>query len=415
MLRSIVKSILVVSTIGVATLGLFEIALRLVPSVLPTPILIRFNEDIRRQIAVDQGYMLEERTYVFDRDDGGPELRIPNPRLVVTYPEIFSFDKDVGVNLSVQMDEIGFCNPEGYYSQTERFDIVMIGDSLTWCHTVDTVDTFSYQLEEQTGQTVLNLGKGGVGLYEYVQILKGFGLAKRPKIVYLNVYEGNDLRDAIEYWSARNVGSSNEVDDGSALIGFRDSIRNSIVGRHSYAINTLMAALSYSYSYFAYPEERAAGQIDFGYKIQLADGEVDFNSRNLDVDEIIHARQLLNGELGLEVFTDALRAFVELSGEFGFEPVVTYIPSAHTAYSNNVVFRDPDLSFLLEEYNRLMTGYFSEAAGKLGFRFIDLTPAMQESAANSGIDELLYFPVNLHLTRFGHQVIADRLARETVD
>ena len=44
------------------------------------------------------------------------------------------------------------------------------------------------------------MGVGGIGPYEYVQVLKQFGLQRRPRIVIMNIYEGNDLRDTLRYW-----------------------------------------------------------------------------------------------------------------------------------------------------------------------------------------------------------------------
>jgi len=394
----------------VITLLLLEISLRLVPGALPATILIRFNEELREEIATERGFMTENLTVAIERDDNGPELRILKPYAEISYPDVFAFANDPGAVLDGTMDEVGFCNPSGLYTGTDVFEIVTIGDSLTWCHTVRAEDTFSWLLADNSGHSVYNLGKGGIGLYEYVQILKTFGIRKDPKIVIMNVYEGNDLRDALEYREAVRKRDQDARSDGLSAVGLRDAIRNSFVGRHSYAINLLIGGASYMYSYFAYPDERAGQSIDFSYVVSLADGPVDFNSQNVDVDEVVHARRLQDGTIDLDIFTSALQSFVALSQERNFTPIVTYIPSAHSAYAQMLEFSDPDIERPMLQFSAAMRTFFADKARELGYEFIDFTPDMQAAAQQGDADNLLYFPTNLHLTRPGHEVIASRLA-----
>ena len=39
-----------------------------------------------------------------------------------------------------------------------------------------------------TGLSVYNLGKGGIGPYEYLQIFLHFGLPKHPRIVVMSIW-----------------------------------------------------------------------------------------------------------------------------------------------------------------------------------------------------------------------------------
>jgi hypothetical protein len=52
---------------------------------------------------------------------------------------------------------------------------------------------------------------------------------------------------------------------------------------------------------------------NFRYHIKFSAAVVAFNSSNVDTDEVMHAKCLHNREINLEVFTEALQAFVKLS------------------------------------------------------------------------------------------------------
>jgi hypothetical protein len=411
--KRIIRALTYVASFALITFVLLEVGLRIVPSAIPAPVLIRFNEELRQSIATNRGFMTEDLTVAIDRDDRGPELRVLRPFAKISYPPEFAFAGDPGAVLAGVMDEIGFCNENGLYTEYRTFNVLTIGDSFTWCHTVNTGDTFSALVADRTDLSVYNLGASGVGLYEYVQILKTFGLEKRPDIVILNVYEGNDLRDALQYWEAVNTGSGEGKTDGiSSAVLLRDAIRISFLGRHSYALNLAIGGASYLYSYYAYPEERRSQALDFGYSVRFSDGEINFNSRNLDVDEVIHAVELRDGNVELQVFSDALEAFVDLSNAHGFTPIVAYIPSAYSVYRDTLRFNDPMIAELMYGFNGRMRAFFSDEGRQLGYKFIDLTPDLRLAARGSLMREVMYFPTNLHLTRSGHEVIAERFVRE---
>ena len=79
----------------------------------------------------------------------------------------------------VKVDEMGFCNVPGVYEASSRIDVITVGDSLTWCNSVSPEETWTAQLSSLAGCSTYNLGRGGVGVYEYLQILKSFGVRLR--------------------------------------------------------------------------------------------------------------------------------------------------------------------------------------------------------------------------------------------
>ena len=93
------------------------------------------------------------------------------------------------------LDEEGFRNSHA----TKFADIVVIGDSYIE-YGYDEADTFGRRLEKYLpGLTVTNLGKAGYGPFQYLEVLKRYGVNKKPKYALLAIFEGNDLGDLEAY------------------------------------------------------------------------------------------------------------------------------------------------------------------------------------------------------------------------
>ncbi|MEZ4334966.1 MAG: GDSL-type esterase/lipase family protein [Myxococcota bacterium] len=368
---------------------LLELGLRLLPSSIPPGLLARFQSEIRGPIARQRGLPTNDDVRYLDRTDGGPPLRLwkPGARITMAYG-------DVGSVPTVEMDGIGFPNPPGL-AERATFDVVAIGDSFTFCTNVTPVETWPHQLAAITGMSVLNLGKGAIGPYAYLEILRRYGLEKRPRIVVMNVYEGNDLRDATRYRRHREQGA-----------GGADGVSHeapSISPRRSYAINLIGALAEVVFESITPPEA------DFRYRVTLAGGRsLQINGDNADLDEVATARALERGELDLGVWDGALAAFVALAREHEFQAVVTYSPSAYSAYERSVVFEDPSLADPMRRFSHRQREWLTEAAERHGFQFLDLTPPLQARADRS--ETSLYFPLNRHYAQAGHRAVAEILA-----
>lgn len=397
-------------TLGVAiTLGMIEIALRVLPGAIPLGLLKKYEPGIRLEIAQRRGLPNLSQVYALPRDDGGPELQLFKP-----FTSMELRHRDDGTVETMDLDANGFCNPlpDGGYD-APKIDIVTIGDSFTVCTAVAPEVTWTSLLSGMLGRSTYNLGRGGIGPYEYIQILKHFGLPKNPDVVVMNIYEGNDLRDAVRYWAHADPSRTGDV---VAIDRRIHAPVGNILGRHSYAYNLIAVALAKGWREGARALDPVFGregprEISFRYRVRLADGDVSFNETNYDTDEIDFSHAVLEGRVVLGVFDAALRSFVELADEHGFRPVVAYSPSAHTAYVEDVVFEDPTVAAPLAGYSRALRAYLARSAEELGFLFVDATPALQAAAAGSRQEDLLYFPTNLHFTPAGHRVMAEEIAR----
>lgn len=374
----------------------FEGTLRLLPSAVPTNVLLYFEPGLRSRIARGR-YSTHDETILLERDDGGPKLRVFKPFTHKVYET-----EDFGSLKVVTADEIGFCNPPGRYRATPTIDLLAIGDSFTWCHAVDAEQTWALRTGSLAGLSAYNLGHGGQGLYEYLQILKHFGLERSPKAVIMNIYEGNDLRDADEFQRFRDQDTAEDVNQPAA--GWRATP----VARSSYLYNLLCAGFEYLSEHRALA--RGKNAIDFRYRVGTAEHGVMFNEVQSDRDEVLYARRLRAGTIDLSIFDEALEAFTALGREHGFAAIVAYSPSAYTAYRDHVTFLDSTLAADLRWLSDAQRPYFAAKAVELGYRFIDLTPHLERAIHGFAPAELLYYPTTLHYSPRGHEVVARALA-----
>ena len=394
---------------GALFLVTLEIGLRVFPQAVPLGVLLRFDPTLRSAIAARRDLARRADTVLVARDDGGPPDRMWLYRPGST---VRIGGREEGIVPAVRADAMGFCNTDPDAYRAARFDVFAVGDSFTWCTAVEPRDAWPERLQALTGLRTYNAGAPARGLHEYLQILERFGLAKTPDFVVLAVYEGNDLRDAHRFraWQA-DPGR----EDGEPVCAFAPAwicrgladLDASWIGRHSYAYNLVAGGAR------QLAEKARTREIDFRYDVTFPDGVVlAFNSANGDRDELDFARRLVAGELGVDLFDDALQKLVRIGAEHGFVPVVVYVPSSATAYRGAIRFEDPSIERTLERYSQIQREYFAEQAEKLGYRYIDTTPAIQAASRRLPAARRLYFRSNVHLTPAGHEIVAEQVARE---
>ena len=380
----------------------FEIALRLVPQAISPKLLILFEPGLRAEIA-SGAYPLQKDFRRIARDDGGPPMFAARPET-----PIVSIDETAG-HAARSTDEIGFCNPPGRYHGHDRIDLIALGDSFTWCHAVLPGQAWPALLGERSGLATFSLGRGGNGPYEYLQYLREFGIGKRPRVVVMNIYGGNDLRDAVTYRNYREAVERGEEPPSETPHHVAPGVIASGIGRRSYALNLIFAFISRIISQDASDWERTG--IDFRYKVRLNAAVVDFNVENRDRDEIVSARHFEDGSTPLSIWDAALGRFAALAREHGFTAIVSYTPSAPTAYEGKVALDDPTLAALLQRFDDAQRRHLAAHAGSMGFLFHDLTADLRTASDHPDAAGLLYDPVHVHLSLRGNAVVADSLAR----
>jgi hypothetical protein len=401
-------------------LGGLEFGLRAFPGeLIPLGWLKRMQSDLRVEVAQRLSLPNETQMWELARDDGGPPLKLYQPNAHTE--QRFSSEE----RSNVRRDAQGFCNPPRDSYARASIDVIIMGDSFTGCIVTDPEATWMSRIGQLTGLSVFNVGKGGIGPYDYLQIFQHFGLPKKPRIGLMNIYEGNDLRDAVRYHE--HVAAVREGGDGYADASERsepeidyETLLDNPLGRSSYAVNVSLVAFGRAYKGVGNAVSWATGevreQVNFRYELRFDDdATVPFNIQNADEAEVRYARRLQRGEVQLAAFDEALARFVALGREHGFQPVVSYAPSAYTAYADFVAFEDDALTKLMPWFSGAQRAYLREKADELGYAFIDLTPALQAAARRLQARELLYHRANVHYTPAGHRVVGDALARAIME
>jgi hypothetical protein len=384
------------ASMGIALLigfALIEVALRAFPALIDLSVLVRFEPHLRAEIAERLGLRtfknVQEITTEM-RSDGGPVFRIPAPDSLTVVPAD-KVDKQLGAVEVVKVDVNGLCNvPEK--AKTSRADIFVAGDSFVFCTAVTVENTAAHFLQEMSGLRVYNIGIGGNGPYEYVEMIKRLGPAFRPRLIFMIVYEGNDLRDAIR----TKHFIENKVD-----LRKRE---NTTTPSLSYAAEFISANVELIGKYIRY---RRGGENvhNFRYSAMVNKRKMSLNVTNEDQDEIINAFRFQRGEIDFGVFEPPLKEFVGWSNSNEITPIVAYIPSMYTAYAATVQFEDPIVQTAAQQFSMAQRLWFARQASVVGYRFHDITPAIQAAAAS----ELTHFPANLHLTPKGLEIVAKEL------
>jgi len=392
-----------------------EAGLRVFPSLIPLQFLVWFNSSLRGDVAERLGYPVARSMRAVQRDDRGPPLSIPNPGFVHRFPPL-----DIGEVDQITLDDLGFCNPPQKVKNRSNlsFDVVALGDSFSYCTYVEPQNIWPTVLDDVSDYSTYVLSRTGISVFEYIQLLKAFGLALKPKVVILAYYAGNDLRGVYDYMVYANnqrKGTDGDADPKSGLKGVYNYVSNSIAGRNSYALNVGLSGIRYARalaiqrlatSDIAESQARPINpQIDFFYDLVFEDRTIPFNPQNSDTDEVFIARLLRDGQIKLASIDPAIRELEKLSKKYGFQPIIVFVPSAHITYKSHVSFSDPTLRDLLNWFNDEQRDYLSHLASGLSIPFLDLTDGLRNASENV-YPELLYFPVNLHFSSAGHREVA---------
>ena len=378
-------AVVIVSVVIMLLLG--EATLRLFPSLIDVAVLDRFHPVPRSEVAARLGLPVSaerKKVSAAQRNDGGSDFYIYRSGAKKVYM-VDEVDLLAGGVPVLQLDRKGFNNPLEKADRSAA-DIVMIGDSFTFGSIQNASNTFSARLEELTGLTTYNLGIGGIGLYEYLQLYRLFGASLKPRMVVMNIYEGNDLRDAVRYSNYKS-GTGTPKRKKQPAGGLFAS---------SYVLAFLKSSIELAVKSISRPVE-----IDFHYDVVSQGRRVAMNITNSDTDEVKYARRIAAGEINFDVFDAALASFSRLAKEHAFIPVVSYLPSAYSAYRQDVRFRDTQVGRDVLGNADAQRAWFKQAAIRHKLYFIDMTEAFVEAVKTR---PLTHFPANVHFTSEGHRV-----------
>lgn len=388
------KNLLLLAVSLVVSLGVFEGVLRVAYRSIPIGVVAQAPKfEARTEILKARGVTVGAPVKVLRSSKGGPDIVLPRDTMQKLVDPV---DVKYGA-LSTAYRTDGFCNPKP--PKQIPATLVGVGDSFTYCTAVRMKDSWIYQLSALLHAPAVNLGMPGKGLDQYYEALR-LEAPPTTRIAVVGIYEGNDLRDAMQFDAARKARAK-----GAA--GRRDRkvilhlVRSSVLSE-SYLVTFVWGSVRTLMKRLFNP--------NFSYNVEVGGHRVALNVNNTDVDELRHARLVRDGKVTpkriLQLWGEPIGWIVDLARKRGFVPLFIYIPSAYTAYAKSVRFDNPNNGKAVRELSRVQRKVFAELCRERGLQCLDTVPAFDAASGK----QLTHFPSDVHLTPYGHHVVAEAVA-----
>ena len=288
----------------------------------------------------------------------------PNYDAVVDHP-----DYHVRVKTHLNLDGIGFRGG----SLGGPAWAVAVGDSFTFGVGVEQEDTWVYLLAKALGREIANLAIPAQGPAQYTRVLKHYGLAMRPKVVFYGFYF-NDLDAANRFYRMKRT-----------LFPVSRYLRQ------------------YSVLYNLVTESRTSAATDQPPTAPdkpsvSADDGAELIRRTLE-------RQNRNFEQRWQVTVKELDEALRASRAVKIELVLLYLPSRWEVHWESIKARNrlPD-SLDIDRLRRTVVEY----CGARKIACFDLTPVLKHEA-RQGTE--LYFPIDGHWNKQGNRIVAQALQK----
>jgi lysophospholipase L1-like esterase len=324
---------------------------------------------------------------------------------------------------------------EGFRNvQTRDFvDIAALGDSFTDAMTLSADDGWTTRLAVRTGLTVQNYGTAGFGPQQELRVLQDYAIHRRPRIVVLAFFAGNDIFDAEAFDEFERTGSER------ASPGWQ--IKD-VVSRADnwFVVSALHAAAAWTTTRQRVEARDSQEQprvsatsgedpvvFDRGMFTAAVNGSrIRFAFMPPYLNTLTFSERELSERAGWRLTREALIAMRDVSRGVEAQFVVMFLPFKAQVYlpwlrsnlsddqlGRSLEFYLPDrarklrIEALMENrlaQNRMMQAFCDQQ----GIAFLDVSDAL-EARVLSG--ENVYFPDESHLNEAGHAVVADALAR----
>ena len=277
-------------------------------------------------------------------------------------------------------DKNGFRNS----TETQREDIVFIGDSFTESATIVEESTFVQRVAQSTGLSTVNLGRGAYGPQQELVVLKRYGLPYQPRFVVWQLFEGNDLTDAEVFaeWkeNPQQVNTSWK----------RRYLDNSLL-KH-WLSNTRL-------------QKPSGPMVSLRY--------VDGTSRRITLRYPYEPDQPSRMPLGMAETMQAIEAGHQLCESRGIQLLVLFIPTMVRVMAPEIAFdRVEDQKRYapeLQDRGDNFSGRINELCARIGCNFVDSFDALRQAAPETNHN--LYIPNDEHLDVGGHEVMTQIVER----
>ena len=304
-----------------------------------------------------------------------------------------------GVDVS-PINYVATTNADGFRpnSAGPPYEIVLVGDSyLTMGE--DDASTLSERLRAVSGRTTFNLSRSWYGPHQYLELLKRYGLALRPKVVLLGFYAGNDIEDIREYHRWRRE---------QRYYFYADHAQRPFFVRYAIALTDTGAYLRDTIAKRPARQTRpmAPGEIhpDLGV-IQVGAQAVPMVFIRWNPEG--SAEQLL-ATAEWQVLHALLTEFQHLCRASGILPILLYIPTGSQVYAEYATARSGrrflQAAARQHPIRTNMVAAITTLAQQVELPLINLLPYFEQQAEAG---KLLYYPFDTHWNGEGVQAAAE--------
>jgi len=286
-----------------------------------------------------------------------------------------------------ETDSEGFRNPD----DRERADLLFLGDSHTESGNVLLEETFPVRTGVRLGISVRNLGRAGTSPSYQLVVLRRNGLPRRPRTVVWQLTETNDLGEEVRFRRWVEAGRPETVNWMRAGEARR---------------NRQLAWQERSPSHRLYRRLRQPVPWPVEARFPTTTGEV-VTVRFLRPD-VRETRPI--GHPGWPLLAGALEEGRAVLADAGIDMVVLFIPGklrvlAPALDEGDWVRGRPDRPE--PEGSDSIAARLRLLCDRLGVPLLDVTSALREAALSG---ELVYQPLDTHLSPRGHELVAEQIA-----
>ena len=280
------------------------------------------------------------------------------------------------------------------------YDVISIGDSFLGAADSED-DTLSDWLGRLSGHSVLNLSLGFYGPYQYLELLREYGLAERPRYAVMYFFAGNDISDIQQYERWRREGLYHFFYDLSA---------RPLSSRYWIAVRDtatfLRRTVRQRVESWQPPNHGTHPKLGI---LRLRDREIGlafaYWSERKSAAELLEAKEW-------KTLSSLLADFKRITGNRGIVPAVVYIPTKAQIYSEYIDSRSGANVLRHQPQELRFRGSSAEALAQitqeLGLRLVDISPLFRKLAARG---ELLYYRFDSHWNSAGRRAAAEEIGR----
>src|SRR5262245_46589345 len=297
------------------------------------------------------------------------------------------------------LDQEGFTNA----GTMRSVDVVVLGDSYVEFQ-LDAHDGFGARLAKVSELTVANLGVGGYGPFQYLELLKRYGIGRTPKYALFCFFEGNDLMDVHNYLRWQRGGTYAYLGDLSRPVLQRYALALEETAQFMTKTSWLRIQMAFAarghWPNGVHPDVVLLRLGNETHQVYLA-----YKNDLRPPDKIQRSPEW-------QALTRILQEFKAVSIANGIVPVVVFIPTAAHIYTGYSTAQSGVNWLRLRDAQTRARANVEESmirlTRELQIRLIDLVPAFDLAASNG---RLLYYPFDTHWNSEGRQVAAEAVAK----